>query len=65
MEFFLDNFLPHGQLPRKITKIMSIRIWSNHAQIDRSRQTELECVVQVVLLTHIGMIWVDLYQNPK
>jgi hypothetical protein len=47
----------------KINFFSSIHIRSNHTPIDRSRQTELECAVKVVLLTHFGMIWVHLCQK--
>jgi hypothetical protein len=56
MEFYFGHFYLKGPLPRKMTIFFSYRIWTNHTPIDRSCQTEKDCAVQVVLLTHFGMI---------
>ena len=45
--------------------ILLLRILAIHAPKDISRQAEQECVAIVVLLTHIGLILVDLYQKHK
>jgi len=46
-----------------VEKLLFTRIWSIHATIDRSRQTEWEYAVKLVLLTHFGMISVHLCQK--
>ncbi len=58
MKFYLGCFLTHATLTLKNQLFFSIHIQSNHSPIDRSRQTEWECAVKVILLTHFGMIWV-------
>ena len=59
-QFFKVRILFGKKFPKKCHQIES-----NHAPIDRLRQTEQECAVQVVPLTHFWMIWVDLYQKHK
>ena len=54
-----DFFWPKGgPLPRKMTKIFFLQIWSNHAPFERSHRADREYVVFEVRLINIWMMYV-------
>ena len=67
-KIFFDFFGPKGgPLPQKLTKIIFLQIWSNHAPIDRSRRAEWKYMVFEVLFIHFWVICVQnsVFRFPK